>query len=254
MSLSGQVGLVTGGSRGIGRAVCLEFARQGAQVAFVYRSNERAARETAEQVGSAGARVLALQADLSDPVATEELVERVVEEFGRIDVLVHAAGAQGAWKPMRELTPKEWADYIAVDLNGTFHVVRPVLQHMHDRRQGIIIAISSIASQMCQARNGQGAAAKAGVEALIRVVAREEGRFGIRANVVSVGLTDTDMAREALERWGPETAARVVTGIPLGRIGRPEEIARVVSFLAADDGAYITGKVIQVDGGQLIAG
>ena len=107
---------------------------------------------------------------------------------------------------------------------------------------------------MCQTRNVQGAAAKAGLEAMIRVVAREEGRHGIRANVVSIGLTDTAQTAQAFERWGPERAAKVVAGIPLGRIAKPEEIADMVSFLASEQGGYITGKVIQVDGGQIIAG
>jgi len=118
---------------------------------------------------------------------------------------------------------------------------------------GAIVAISSIAAQMCQARNVQGAAAKAGLEAIVRVVAREEGRHGIRANAVAIGLTDTDMGRVAFAEWGPETTARVIRGIPLRRIGTPEEVARVVCFLAGPDSAYITGKVLQVDGGQIIA-
>jgi NAD(P)-dependent dehydrogenase (short-subunit alcohol dehydrogenase family) len=106
---------------------------------------------------------------------------------------------------------------------------------------------------MCQPRNVQGAAAKAGLEAIVRVVAREEGKRGIRANAVAVGLTDTEMGRMAFAEWGPETAERVVRGIPLRRIGTPEEVARVVCFLAGPDAAYITGKVLQVDGGQIIA-
>src|SRR5258708_1920433 len=111
----------------------------------------------------------------------------------------------------------------------------------------------AVAGEMCQPRNGQGGAAKAGLEAIVRVVAREEGRRGIRANAVAVGLTDTEMGRMALAEWGPETAERVIRGIPLRRIGTPEEVARVVCFLAGPDAAYITGKVLQVDGGQIIA-
>ena len=106
---------------------------------------------------------------------------------------------------------------------------------------------------MCQSRNVQGAAAKAGLEAMVRVVAREEGRRGIRANALAIGLTDTDMGRVAFAEWGPEVTERVIRGIPLRRIGTPEEVARVVCFLAGPDGAYITGKVLQVDGGQIIA-
>lgn len=252
MPLSGRVGFVTGGSRGIGRAVCLELARAGADVAFSYRSDEAAARETEAEVRALGVKTCHWPADVSDPKAVEDLVARVLSALGRIDVLVHSAGALAVWRPVRELTVEEWTNYIAVDLHGTFHVIRAVLPHMHARGGGVIIALSSIAAQMCQARNAQGAVAKAGVEALVRVLAREEGRHGIRVNAVAVGLTDTDMGREALSMWGSERAERVVQAIPLGRIGRSDEVARMVAFLASEDGAYITGKIIQVDGGQFI--
>jgi NAD(P)-dependent dehydrogenase (short-subunit alcohol dehydrogenase family) len=125
---------------------------------------------------------------------------------------------------------------------------------MHERGRGVIIAISSIAAQMCQARNSQGAAAKAGLEALIRVVAREEGRHGIRANAISIGLTDTEQAQKAFDEWGDTKTQKIIAGIPLQRIGRPEEIARMAAYLAGEDGSYITGKVIQIDGGQMISG
>ncbi len=252
MPLSGRVGFVTGGSRGIGRAVCLELARAGADVAFSYRSDEAAARETEAEVRALGVKTCHWPADVSDPKAVEDLVARVLSALGRIDVLVHSAGALAVWRPVRELTVEEWTNYIAVDLHGTFHVIRAVLPHMHARGGGVIIALSSIAAQMCQARNAQGAVAKAGVEALVRVLAREEGRHGIRVNAVAVGLTDTDMGREALSMWGSERAERVVQAIPLGRLGRSDEVARMVAFLASEDGAYITGKIIQVDGGQFI--
>lgn len=252
MGLSGQVSLITGGSRGIGRAVCLEVARQGADVAFSYRSQETPARETEAALQALGVRTLRCRADVSDPKAVDDMVAEVLSAFGRIDFLVHSAGARAAWKPIRELSVEEWSNFIAVDLHGTFHVVQAILPHMHARGRGVIVAISSIAAQMCQARNAQGAAAKAGVEALIRVLAREEGRHGIRVNAVAVGLTDTEMGQEALHLWGPEAAERVVRAIPLGRIGQPEEVARMVAFLVANEGAYITGQIIQVNGGQLI--
>jgi len=245
--------LVTGGSRGIGRAICLELARRGADVAFIYHSRDAEAQATAADIGALGRRALALKADLADAAEVGAAVDRAAAEFGRLDVLVQAAGAMGAWRETAELSAEAWDRYLAVDLSGAFYVMRAALPHLRKAGGGAIVAISSIAAQMCQPRNVQGAAAKAGLEAMIRVVAREEGRRGIRANAVAVGLTDTEMGRVAFAQWGPETTERVIRGIPLRRIGTPEEVARVVCFLAGPDGGYITGKVLQVDGGQIIA-
>jgi NAD(P)-dependent dehydrogenase (short-subunit alcohol dehydrogenase family) len=197
---------------------------------------------------------LALKLDIADADAVAQAVERAAGDLGAIDVVVHAAGAVGVWSTVAELAPGDWDRYLAVDLSGAFYVIHAVLPHLRRSGGGSIVAISSIAAQMCQSRNVQGAAAKAGLEALIRVVAREEGRHGIRANAVAIGLTDTDMGRAALHQWGAETSERVIGAIPLRRMGTSEDVARAVCFLAGAEGAYITGKVLQVDGGQIIAG
>ena len=245
--------LVTGGSRGIGRAVCLELARRGADVAFIYHSRDVEAEATAGAIRALGRVALALKTDLADAHGVGAAIDRAAAEFGLLDILVQAAGAMGNWQETAELSTDDWDRYVAVDLSGAFYVIRATLPHLRKAGGGAIVAISSIAAQMCQARNVQGAAAKAGLEAIVRVVAREEGRRGIRANAVAVGLTDTEMARTAFAGWGAESTDRVVRAIPLRRIGTPEEVARVVCFLAGPDAAYITGKVLQVDGGQIIA-
>ena len=249
----GRKAVVTGGSRGIGRAVCLELAQRGADVAFIYRSRDPEAEATAAQIRALGRRALALKTDLADASGVAAAIDRAAAEFGRLDILVQAAGAMGSWHETAELSTDAWDRYLAVDLSGAFYAIRATLPHLRKAGGGAIVAISSIAAQMCQARNVQGAAAKAGLEAMVRVVAREEGRRGIRANAVAVGLTDTEMGRAAFAQWGPDTTERVVRGIPLRRIGTPEEVARIVCFLAGPDAAYITGKVLQVDGGQIIA-
>ena len=245
--------LVTGGSRGIGRAVCLELARRGADVAFIYRSRDAEAEAAAAAIRGLGRRALVLKTDLADAAGVAAAIDRAAAELGRLDVLVHAAGAMGAGHETAELSVDDWDRYLAVDLSGAFYAIRAALPQLRKAGGGAIVAISSIAAQMCQARNVQGAAAKAGLEAIVRVVAREEGRRGIRANAVAVGLTDTEMGRVAFAEWGPETTERVIRGIPLRRIGTPEEVARIVCFLAGPDAAYVTGKVLQVDGGQIIA-
>jgi NAD(P)-dependent dehydrogenase (short-subunit alcohol dehydrogenase family) len=252
--LAGRFALVTGGSRGIGRAVCLELARRGADVAFLYHRSDDAAAATRDAIGALGRRAYAYKVDLADARGVAAAVTHAAAALGALDVVVQAAGAMVAWRDVADIEPVEWERFLAVDLSGAFYVIRAALPHLRAAGGGAIVAISSIAAQMCQPRNAQGAAAKAGLEALVRVVAREEGRRAIRANAVAIGLTDTDMGRAAFAEWGPETSQRVVRGIPLQRIGTPEEVARVVCFLAGPDGAYITGKVLQVDGGQIIAG
>ena len=166
--------LVTGGSRGIGRAVCLELARRGAEVAFIYRNRE--AEAEGAEIRALGRRALALKADLAQSSAVSAAVDQAAAELGRLDVLVQAAGAVGAWHETAELSIEEWDRYIAVDLSGAFYVIRAALPHLRSGGGGAIVAISAIAAQMCQPRNVQGAAAKAGLEAIVRVVAREEGK------------------------------------------------------------------------------
>jgi NAD(P)-dependent dehydrogenase (short-subunit alcohol dehydrogenase family) len=249
-----RAAFVTGGSRGVGRAIALELAARGADVAVVYRARREEAARVAAAIEAHGGKALALQADVGDSAAVAAAFARARDAFGGVDIVAHSAGAQVVWSSVRDQDPAAWAEFVRSDLIGAFNVVHAAVRHMHERGRGVVIAISSIAAQMCQPRNSQGAAAKAGVEALIRVVAREEGRYGIRANVISIGLTDTDQARAAFASWGEAATKKVIDGIPLKRIGTPEEIARMAAYLASDDGADVTGKVIQVDGGQMIAG
>jgi NAD(P)-dependent dehydrogenase (short-subunit alcohol dehydrogenase family) len=245
---------VTGGSRGVGHAVALELARRGADVALLYRSRDAEAEATLAAIREAGRHGLAIKADIAAAPAVAAALDHAAAELGGLDLLVHAAGAMGAWHEVGDLATAEWDRYIAVDLSGAFYAIHAALPHLRRAGGGAIVAISSIAAQMCQPKNAQGAAAKAGLEALIRVVAREEGRRGIRANAVAIGLTDTEMGRAAFAEWGEERSRRVLRGIPLQRVGTPEEVARAVCFLLGPDGGYITGKVLQVDGGQIIAG
>jgi NAD(P)-dependent dehydrogenase (short-subunit alcohol dehydrogenase family) len=245
--------LITGASGGIGRAVAVELARRGYSLGLLYRSSQEAAEAAAAAARELGAQAISMRCDLRDPGAVEASIANTIRQLGSIDLLAHCAGAYSDWKSVRELSPDEWASFLGSDLTGFFHVLSGCLRHMHERERGAIVAVSSIAAQACPSKGGQAAASKAALDALIRVVAREEGRFGIRANGVAVGLTATAMGADAERRWGAEATRRHLAGTPVGRMGTPEEIARAVVFLASDDASYITGKILQVDGGQIIA-
>lgn len=247
-----RVAIVTGGTGGVGRAVVDDLVARGYAVAMTYHRNKAAAEDAERSLKPAIVR--SRQVDVANWEQVDKMMADLATEFGGIDLVVHAAGAMVEWQYVAELDVGVWHRYIDADLHGAFHVVRAAISYLRRRGGGGIIAISSIAAQMCQPRNVQGAVAKAGVEAMIRVVAREEARHNIRANAVSVGLTDTPMGQDALARWGDEKAKKILRSIPLGRIGTPQEVAKLVGYLASDDGSYITGKVIQVDGGQFIAG
>lgn len=255
MALIGKAAFVAGGSRGIGRAIVLELAQRGADVAFLYRSDTDAAEATAAEARDFGSRILPFRCDIANADDVEAAFADAAGEIGPLSMVVTSAGSTGPTKAVRDLTAQEWADFIAIDLNGTYNVIHNAVRHLREGEGGgAVIAISSIASQMVPAKNSCGAAAKAGVEALIRVTAREEARRNIRANAVAVGITDTDIIKPIFEKWGPEATEKVLADIPLQRIGQPGEVAKTVAFLLNEDAAYITGKVIQVDGGQFIGG
>lgn len=254
MEFDGQRLLVVGGSRGVGRAIALAGAERGADVAILYRSRVEEAEAVLAAIRAQGRHALAVQADLADAEATAVAIDAAAEALGGLSLLAHAAGAMGQWASVAEMSPADWGRYIAVDLNGCFHALHAAIPHLRQAKGGAILAISSIAAQMCQARNAQGAAAKAGVEALIRVTAKEEARHGIRANALAIGLTQTDMAQTAFDAWGPETSTRIIKGIPLQRIATAEEVAGVACFMMGPACSYLTGKVLQLDGGQIIAG
>jgi NAD(P)-dependent dehydrogenase (short-subunit alcohol dehydrogenase family) len=249
-----QVALITGASGGVGRAVAAELARRGYALSLLYRSNTAAAETAAAAAQKAGCETLVLQVDITNHDAVEAALAKTVERFGAIDVLAHCAGAYSDWKNIRDLTAAEWHQFLDCDLTGFFYVLASCVRHMHARKRGVIVAVSSIAAQACQPKGAQAAAAKAALDALIRVVAKEEGRHGLRANAVSIGLTETEMAADAERHWGEDATKRLLAGTPLGRIGKPEEIAKVVAFLASDEASYVTGKILQADGGQIIAG
>ena len=246
MSLKGKVALVTGGSRGIGRAVCLELARQGADVAVNYAGNEAAAQETAQACRELGVRAVVLRADVADAAACDAMVAQVLEQLGRLDILVNNAGVNSRI-PFLELTEEEWHRMMGINLDGVFYCCKAVLPYMAERQSGTIINISSTASKTAHAHASICyGASKAAVNSMTQKLAYEMGPYHIRVNGICPGPIETDMSLQ----WTKEYRTNVVKKIPLGVLGTTKNVADVAVFLASDMAGFINGETINVNGGS----
>lgn len=243
-ALEGRVSLVTGASRGIGRAIARRLAQEGSHVALAARSVEACAESVAE-VEAFGVEALPLAMDVGNTESVKAGVEATIERFGQIDNLVNNAGITRDNLLMR-LSDEAWDEVIRTDLTGVFLCSRAVLRSMLRRRQGRIVSISSVVGLIGNPGQTNYAAAKAGVHGFTRALAREVSSRGITVNAVAPGYIDSDMTRELPE----ETTQRLREQIPLGRLGSGEDVAGVVSFLLSDDASYVTGQVLSVDGGM----
>jgi 3-oxoacyl-[acyl-carrier protein] reductase len=242
--LQGKVALVTGASRGIGRACAVALAEAGAAVAVGYSANPQAAEEVAGLIRSAGVGSVTLGSDLADPAAAGLLVERTVAELGSVDIVVNNAGITRDNLAVR-ISDADWDAVIAVDLSAAFRICRAALRPMLRRRDGRIINISSVAGVMGNPGQANYSAAKAGLIGLTKALCREVGSRGITVNAVAPGFIDTDMTAGL----AADTLATATAAVPLGRLGTVEEVAAAVRFLALPEAAYITGHVLHVDGG-----
>ena len=244
--LRDRVALVTGASRGIGRAVALALASQGAKVVVNYARSEEAAAQVVSEITEAGGEAIALQADVSQAEAVDSLIEQTVAKLKRLDVLVNNAGITRDTLLMR-MKPEDWQAVIDLNLTGVFLCTRAVSKIMLKQRSGRIINITSVAGQMGNPGQANYSAAKAGVIGFTKTVAKELASRGITVNAVAPGFIETDMT-SALK------SDNIIQFIPLSRYGQPEEVAGMVRFLAADPAAaYITGQVFNVDGGMVMA-
>ena len=247
IDLSGKSAIVTGGSRGIGRAIVIRLANQGADVAFSYRGNAAAAAEVAASVETLGRRALAVQGDASKQESADALVKAALEAFGKVDILVNNAGITRDDLIMR-MSAEAWRDVLETNLYGAFWAIKAVTRPMLRAKGGRIVNITSVSGQAGQTGQANYSAAKAGLIGLTKATARELASRGITCNAVAPGFVLTELTKDLPEPLQAEINART----PLGRFGTPEEIANAVAFLASDEAAYITGQVLAVDGGLVM--
>jgi len=247
MELEGKIAIVTGGTRGIGRAIALDLAANGADIAINYRKSVDLAKELAEIIRGMGRRALVIQADVSSFDDAQAMVEKVLNDFGQVDILINNAGMNWdgvVWK----MSEEQWDRVISVDLKGTFNYTRAVTPIFREQGFGKIVNITSINGLRGKFGQTNYSAAKAGVIGFTKACARELGRYSVNVNSVAPGLIETEMVKEAPQKVRDLALAEIV----LGRLGLPDEVAYVVTFLCTDKARHITGQVIQVDGGQYI--
>ncbi len=244
IDLTDKVALVTGASRGIGRATALRLGHSGARVVVNYRGQHAAAEEVVAAIEAAGGSAVAVQADVAQASDVERLLKTTLDTFGRIDILVNNAGITRDNLLLR-MKDEEWDDVISTNLRGVYLVTKAALRPMIRARWGRIITISSVVGLTGNTGQANYAAAKAGLIGFTKSVAREVASRNITANVLAPGFIETDITRELSE----EITEAVLDNIPAGRLGRPEDVAGAVAFLASDTAAYVTGQTLAIDGG-----
>lgn len=248
MDFEDKVAVVTGSSRGIGRAIALRLAEGGARVVVNFRRDEAGAEEVVAQISAGGGRAIAVQADVSDVKQAQTLIDTAKATFGRVDILVNNAGTTRDTLLMR-MSEEDWDLVIDTNLKGTFNCIKAVSRQMVRQRYGRIVNITSVAGLVGNVGQANYASAKAGLVGLTKTVAKELGSRGITCNAVAPGFVYTELTASL----PPDLVQQAIDRTPLGRVGEAEDMAAAATFLASDDAAYITGQVIAVDGGLSIS-
>lgn len=244
MKLEGRTALVTGGSRGIGRAIATALAKEGADVAINYMSNDTAAAEVVEEIQQMGRQAMTAKADVSDPYDTYRMAEAVIEKFGHIDILVNNAGVTSD-KSFINMDHSTWRKVLAINLDGVFNCTKVFIDQMVEQNYGRVVNITSVIGQIGNFGQANYAASKAGVAAMTKSLAKELARKGITVNAVAPGFIETEMVLDI-----PESAQnKLLEQIPLRRFGKADEVAQMVVFLCSSDGDYVTGAELEVNGG-----
>ncbi|WP_423801680.1 3-oxoacyl-[acyl-carrier-protein] reductase [Neobacillus sp. SAB-20_R2A] len=247
MSLAGKAALVTGASRGIGREIALELARQGANVAVNFSGSEAKANEVVDEIKALGQEAFAIKCNVSNTEEVSEMVKAVIEQFGRLDILVNNAGITRDNLLMR-MKEEEWDDVLNINLKGVFLVTKAVTRQMMKQRVGRIINISSVVGESGNPGQANYVAAKAGVIGLTKTTAKELASRNITVNAIAPGFITTDMTDKLPE----DVKTEMLKQIPLARLGEPKDIAKAAAFLASDDSAYITGQTLHINGGMVM--
>lgn len=247
MFLENKVALITGASRGIGKAVALELAAQGADIIINYVGPTDLAEETATEIKKLGRKAMIIEADVTDSVAINAMLEKIIAEFGRVDILINNAGITKDNLLMR-MKEEDWDAVLNINLKGIFNCTKATLKYMTKQKYGRIVSVSSVVGVMGNAGQANYAASKAGAIGFTKSIAKEVASRNITANCVAPGFIDTDMTAKLPEK----VRAEMIASIPAKKLGTPHDVAKAIAFLASDYAEYITGQTLHVDGGMVM--